>query len=243
MWDFIVKILSNSWVVGIGGGVISGIIVYLITAKLFNRKENTRYLEQINNANIDIIRSLKPYIAEKGLPEKEIIDAIILSTARKYKVKSEELYSIRVVCEELIREIVENVYVSSDKKQEYTQQLKEYLHNLNNERDKSLLITEIEKEIKNNSKINKVEYRNKFVSTLSIMFSILAATLTMFVTMFTDIKTLPSNPTHESEMILIVFAVTFFTLFLSMIFAMLLKYKEKANRENKKNKDEKPNDI
>lgn len=177
------------------------------------------------------------------MPEKEIIDAIILSTARKYKVKSEELYSIRVVCEELIREIVENVYVSSDKKQEYTQQLKEYLHNLNNERDKSLLITEIEKEIKNNSKINKVEYRNKIVSTLSIMFSILAATLTMFVTMFTDIKTLPSNPTHESEMILIVFAVTFFTLFLSMIFAMLLKYKEKANRENKKNKDEKPNDI
>jgi hypothetical protein len=233
MWESLANILSNSWVVGIGGGIISGIIVYLITAKFFNRKENTRYLEQINNANIDIIRSLKPYIAEKGLPEKEIIDAIILSTARKYKVKSEELYSIRVVCEELIREIVENVYVSADKKQEYTQQLKEYLCNLNAERNKSLLITEIEKEITNSTKIEKIDYRNKVVSTLSIMFSILAATLTMFVTILTDPTTFPSDPTHEIEKIFIVLAVTFFTLALSTVFVILLKYKDKAKRKEK----------
>ena len=43
---------------------------------------------------MDIIRTLKPYIVEKGLPEKEIIDAIILSTARKNKVKNDELYFI-----------------------------------------------------------------------------------------------------------------------------------------------------
>lgn len=239
MWDFIINILTNSWVVGIGGGVISGIVVYPITAKFFNRKENTRYLEQINNANIDIIRSLKPYIAEKGLPEKEIIDAIILSTARKYKVKSEELYSIRVVCEELIREIVENVYVSSDKKQEYTQQLKDYLHNLNIERDKTLLVTEIEKEITNSTQINKIEYKNKVISTLSVMFSLLATILTMFITWFVDASRFPSSPTYEIEIIVIVSAVTIFTLMLSLVFAILLKLKEKTKKTNKTNNSDK----
>ena len=102
MLDF----LQNQWVVGIGGGIISGIIVFFITKWLFQRKDNSKYLEQIANANLDIIRTLKPYIAEKGLPEKEIIDAIISSTARKYKVKNDELYSIRIICEELIREII-----------------------------------------------------------------------------------------------------------------------------------------
>lgn len=111
MLDF----LQNSWVVGIGGGIISGIIVYIITNWMYKRKDNSKYLEQINRANTDIIHALKPYVAEKGLPEKEIVDAIIVSTARKYKVKSEELYSIRIICEELIREIVENVYVSVEK--------------------------------------------------------------------------------------------------------------------------------
>lgn len=65
---------------------------------------------------MDIIQALKPYVAERGLPEKEIVDAIIVSTARKYKVKCDELYSIRIICEELIREIVENVYVARREK-------------------------------------------------------------------------------------------------------------------------------
>ena len=69
MLDF----LQNQWVVGIGGGIISGIIVFFITKWLFQRKDNSKYLEQIANANLDIIRTLKPYIAEKGLPEKTIM--------------------------------------------------------------------------------------------------------------------------------------------------------------------------
>ena len=111
--------LRNQWVVGIGGGIVSGIIVYFITNWLYKRKDNSKYLEQIENANLDIIRTLKPYVAEKGLPSKEVIDAIIVSTARKHKVKSEELYSIRIICEELIREIIENAYVSSDKSKSF----------------------------------------------------------------------------------------------------------------------------
>ena len=240
MWEFLAKIFSNAWVVGIVGGIISGIIVYFITKWIFQRKDNSKYLELINNANMDIIRSLKPYIAEKGLPEKEIIDAIILSTARKYKVKSEELYSIRIVCEELIREIVENVYVSSDKKEEYTKHLKDYLHNLNVERDKSLLITEIEKEIKNSANISKIEYKKKLVSTLSVMISMMAAILTMFTTLLTDSFSFTSHLTNEMEIILIVTVVTISTLSLSMVLMMLLKFRDKVKDREKDDSQDNP---
>ncbi len=49
---------------------------------------------QINQANLDIIHTLKSYIAEKGLPDTEIINSIIASISRKYNVKESELFSI-----------------------------------------------------------------------------------------------------------------------------------------------------
>ena len=237
MRDFLVGFLSNAWVVGILGGIISGIIVYFITKWMFQRKDNSKHLEQISIANMDIIRALKPYIAEKGLPEKEIIDAIILSTARKYKVKSEELYSIRVVCEELIREIVENVYVSSDKKQEYTQQLKDYLHNLNAEKDKTILITEIEKELKANTNIDRMNYKKKFLYTLSTMMSFLAAILTMVVTLLSDQLPVMSDFTSQTEIIFIVLAVSMLTICTTLVFMSFLRLREKSNERNKANYD------
>lgn len=232
--------LQNQWVVGIGGGIVSGIIVYLITKWIFQRKDNSKYLEQINTANMDIIRTLKPYVAEKGLPEKEIIDAIILSTARKYKVKNDELYSIRIICEELIREIIENVYVSTDKKKEYSIQLKEYLHELSTEQDKSLLISDIQNEIKNTENTDKSEYRQKMTSILSVFISAFAATLTGFVTLL-----FPNGfswSTYNSELILIIIALPSLMIMFSFLIIsterLIKKTKEKETDKNKKNRED-----
>lgn len=238
MFDF----LQNQWVVGIGGGIVSGIIVYLITKWIFQRKDNSKYLEQINTANMDIIRTLKPYVAEKGLPEKEIIDAIILSTARKYKVKNEELYSIRIICEELIREIIENVYVSTDKKKEYSIQLKEYLHELSTEQDRTLLISDIQNEIKNTETTDKSEYRRKMTSILSASISAFAAILTGIATLlFTDSFSVFSWSTYNSELILIIIALPslmiMFTLMLILTERMIKKTKEKDNEKTKNRED------
>lgn len=238
MKEFFQNIFSNAWVVGIVGGIISGIIVYFITRWLFERKDKSKHLENINNANLDIIRLLKPYVAERGLPEKEIIDAIILSTARKYGVKSEELYSIRIICEEIIREIIENVYVSSEKKQEYTNNLKEYLHELNVERDKSLLITDLEKEIKNSMLSSKENYRKDFLSTLSMLLSILAATLTMTFSLLVEDSLFVGNLSHEAEQILIVLFTA--TISICLPFLLLISQKMKSKTKDKsKNRDSK----
>lgn len=107
---------QNPWVVGIFGGIISGVIVFFISNWIMNRKNNNEYERQIQLADLEIINMLKPYIAANGLPDKELLDAIIASIARKYKIKTDEMYSIKIFCEELIREIIGNVYVSNEKK-------------------------------------------------------------------------------------------------------------------------------
>ena len=176
-----VGFLQNEWVVGIGGGIVSGIIVFFITKVILQRKDDSKYLQQINQGNLDIIRALKPYISEKGLPQKEIVDAIIISTSRKYKVNSAELYSVRIVCEELIREIIENIYVSADKKKEYCVQLTDYLQSVNKEQDEVNTIADIQNEFKNKEFTERSESRRKMSTTISIIISLYTVLISIAV--------------------------------------------------------------
>lgn len=238
--------LQNAWVVGIGGGIISGMIVFFITNWIYKRKDNSKYLEQISRANSDIIHVLKPYVAEKGLPDKEIVDAIIVSIARKYNVKTEELYSIRIVCEELIREIIENVYVSSIKKQEYSMELNNYLRELSREEShKAFLISDIEKEIKNSTVRLKSDYRRKTADIVSTLVSI----FTGIVTFVLCIYKLPESSVPDmintfeiafniiKSLLIVVFAISFFAVAFIGFFDFPsgdLNVFEKTMRKNKK---------
>lgn len=188
---------------------------------------------------MDIIRTLKPYIAEKGLPEKEIIDAIISSTARKHKVKSDELYSIRVICEELIREIIENVYVSADKKKEYSLQLKDYLHQLNTGKDKSLLISDIQNELKNTSITVKSENRHNMTTIMSMFISVFTVILSVFSTfLFSDELFDGTKFTANVEFITAMVSIPMVTIAIAALLITiqrLLKdvYKQKDNLKKK----------
>lgn len=229
MLDF----LTNEWVVGIGGGIVSGIIVYYITNWLYKRKDNSKYLQQIDNANLDIIRTLKPYVTEKGLPSKEVIDAIIVSSARKYKVKSEELYSIRIICEELIREIMENAYVSSDKKQEFSQELSDYLHKMNMENHKSFLISDIEKEIKITNVAIKSHYQRQTTTMLSIMMAVFASVLTILTFVISMIE--PHAEILDPDIklpIIVAILVCFIEVIISYLISVYLRHSKKTKKSS-----------
>ena len=62
------EFLSNPWVLGIGGGVLSGLLVTLITRYFFSKRENREYLQKIATANNEIIYAIRPAIAEKLMP-------------------------------------------------------------------------------------------------------------------------------------------------------------------------------
>lgn len=119
--------LENPWTSGIGGGIISGFIVFYVTRWLLQRKDKRNYINSVHSANKQVIDFLKAYVVDKGLPDYQIVNAIISAAAREFSVKKEELYDVVVVCEELIKEIIGNVYVSGDQKQKYLEDLSLYM--------------------------------------------------------------------------------------------------------------------
>lgn len=138
--------LENPWTSGIGGGIISGFIVFYVTRWLLQRKDKRNYINSVHSANKQVIDFLKAYVVDKGLPDYQIVNAIISATAREFSVKKEELYDVVVVCEELIKEIIGNVYVSGDQKQKYLEDLSLYMEKVKKARCsiKSLDLNDLE---------------------------------------------------------------------------------------------------
>ncbi len=168
-------IFQNSWVVGIVTGIISGILVFFITKFFINRKDKTEYYRKVKSANDEVIAALKPYIADKGLPSLEVFDSLIASTARTHQVEQSDMYSIENYCEELIREIISDVYVSNDKKEQYTNSLAEYKRECTQKKTK----VELQKTI---SDIQLSEMKSKYNNRLSVYLS-------MFVALFGGLGT------------------------------------------------------
>ncbi len=168
-------IFQNSWFIGIATGIISGVLVFFITKFFMNKKDKTEYYQNVKNANDRVIAALKPYIADKGLPVPEVFDSLIKSTARTYQVQQEDMFSIENYCEELIREIISDVYVSNDKKEQYTNSLADY----KSESLKTKIDVKSEKAI---SDIKLSEMKSKYNSRLSLYLSMFVALFGSFAT-------------------------------------------------------------
>lgn len=200
------EFLQNPWVCGIGGGIISGIIVFYITKWLMGKKDNSLYLRQIQSANLEVISILKPYIADNGLPNEKIMSAIIASTARKYNVEINELYQIQVFCEELIKEIVENVYVSSEKKKEYTDQLANYISNISSTNNKEIgAIREV---------VARKDVGDRYRTILSATLAMMSMIITIFASLFIPMR--DSEPIFQN-----VFDKEWYMLFVIMMATLL----------------------
>jgi len=117
--------LNNPWLVGIGGSVISGIIVWFVTTKLLTRKVNKEYLRRIDQANNEILYSLRPSIAGGKYPKREIISAIISSSARKYELQEKDLMDMKEIGENIIKEVMDNSFLSPQQKNDLCNELLE----------------------------------------------------------------------------------------------------------------------
>lgn len=122
--DFGVDILYNPWVTGIGGGIISSLIVFFITKYCFTKKENKEYLQKIKTANNEIFYSIRPLIIEKKIPTIEILTAIRISLAQKYGLKKEDLYNELSLYNDLITDIMSNSFLTSEQKLDFCELLK-----------------------------------------------------------------------------------------------------------------------
>lgn len=215
---------------GIGGGIISGIIVFYITKWLMGKKDNSLYLRQIQSANLEVISILKPYIADNGLPNEKIMSAIIASTARKYNVEINELYQIQVFCEELIKEIVENVYVSSEKKKEYTDQLANYISNISSTNNKEIgAIREV---------VARKDVGDRYRTILSATLAMMSMIITIFASLFIPMR--DSEPIFQNVfdkewyMLFVIMMATLLATVPLMCTVMLKELKKKRNQREER---------
>lgn len=134
------NLLNNPWVSGIGGGIISGLIVYFVTTILFSRKQNKEYNQKLTTANNEILYTLRPLIAQKKIPAQDIITSTISSISRKYELDKRDLLDIPLLVDELIREVVENSFLTPDQKIDFCDKINELRLKVVNERTTEKLI-------------------------------------------------------------------------------------------------------
>lgn len=169
-------LLSNVWVIGIGGGILSGLIVSIITRIIFSGKNNKEYSQKIMSANHEILYALRPNISEESMPKAEIIRALIQSTARKYEVEPSDLFSLEELASELVKEVMDSSFILPEMKKRYCEQLIP-LMDLGSDNVK----------LKAQPELAIQQYRSQAIAVLSGSLGLITAVSTLMLNVFPDI--------------------------------------------------------
>ncbi|MEZ9823060.1 hypothetical protein AB4238_20975 [Shewanella sp. 10N.286.45.A1] len=167
------EVFNNEWVIGIGGGILSGLIVTLITRYLFSKKDNREYSQKVDAVNKEVVYALRPGISEGHIPDMEVLLSLINATARKYKVNKNDTYQAKQIAEELIKEIMDSSFISSETKKSYCETL---AHLVNEEKSVDKPLVEA-----NELKAVQSDYRRKQTEIMSVVLGLTAAIGTMLV--------------------------------------------------------------
>ncbi|CAA0121228.1 Uncharacterised protein [BD1-7 clade bacterium] len=228
------EILNNAWVIGIGGGVLSGLLVTLITRYIFSKKDDKEYVQKLAAVNKEVVYALRPGISEGHIPDEEVLSSLINASARKYKVSRDDVFRPKQIAEELIKEIMDSSFISSDTKKNYC----ETLAHLIKEKEREEEASDSEAAEKIERKISESDYRERLVTRMSAILGLTAAMGTVSVT-------LGSNSSGGISKILDLavpsLSVVFATMvaMLSMVIAMKLKglnNDDSSKDDNKSNK-------
>ena len=222
MWQF----LNNPWTIGIGGGVLSGLFVTLITRYLFSRRENREYLQKIITANHEILYAIRPGISEGIIPSQDVIDALIAATAQKYGVDVRDLYNSSEISDVLIKEVMDSSFLSAAAKSEFCERLAQLKPKVSPKK----IISEPSELPKRISEIS--DYRRKMVTMMSMMLGLVAGLMTVIVSL-TDLKNLDILlPT------LLTILAAFFVTYISWMFRIIERKKKERSIEIDNSKDD-----
>lgn len=111
------NILTSEWTIGIGSSIIASFLIGLF----WNLKRNKEYNQKILRANSEILNAAKSIIVDNTRFSYESAKAMIFSTARKLKLNLNDIYNVEELCQDLITDIMNNSFLTSDRKVELTQ--------------------------------------------------------------------------------------------------------------------------
>lgn len=219
MWD----LLNNSWVVGVVGGLISGLLVWLITTKLFKSKQTREYTHKVITVNGELIYSLRSGISQRKLPSLDVLNALKQATARKYSVDVNDIYTNKQLAEELIKEIMDSSFIPVDSKDSFFELLNPLLNEMLPQQQE-----EVEK-----SNLKRLENRNDAFQAISMILAIFVASSTFLNVIWQPLQI--EKETLFGLMTSVFFPVmsTMMAIFVTMI---ALKLKLKIQAEEAANK-------
>lgn len=219
--ELIKNFFNNQWVINIGTGLIVYIVTTAVSRIILNKATNREKQKQIENANNEVIRILKPYVVEKNVLNENIIMCIIKSVARKYNVHFKEIFNVIEICEELTREILENSYLDNEKKIEYISHLDDIM-----EENKSKV------ELKENLNVflkkayQTIEHKNKLYNILSLYMSFIVMFISIFVTIFSKSEYNKIFSISEPVLISMLIIITEISMLLSLLYIKKKNYKK-----------------
>lgn len=214
-----VDLLLNNWIIGIVGGLISALLYSLIS---FIFKKFSK-INDIKKANNEILNLLKPYVIDRGFPEIEIVEALIKATARKYNISSKQMFSISDLCEELIKEITESIYITYEKKNEYNQDLANYKKMIE-AKNGGYFLTET---LKINEQISILE---KLSALLTITMSTVGSVLILSFTLKERLEKKSFNIKEAQKL----FLISLFLLMVYLLVMLIIKHISRRERGRKR---------
>lgn len=197
------ELINNPWTVGIGGGILSGLGVTLITRLFLGKKDDREILERINAANKELIYAIRPCIAEGSIPTIGVVESLIDASARKYRLDTSKLLTPKQLIDDLMKEVMDSSFISAATKAEYCKKLDELFQN-----HKIATTAEIEGDVmfsrRNYSLSHELEfshvkearyteYRQKLLSLASVMMGVMAAIMTASFAFFDVFKSTSST--------------------------------------------------
>ena len=176
--------LNNPWVIGIGGGILSGLVVTFFSRLILSRRDSGEYTQKLHVANREVIYALRPGVSEGHVPGRSVVLSIINATGRKYSVDTGDMMTPEQISEELTKEIMDSSFISAGIKQEYCKQLAP-LTDL-----ESVLVGETEHGSRpwTTARSNLADYRRRMVALLSVMMGATTAIMTMSLTISDDLS-------------------------------------------------------
>jgi len=219
--------LNNPWVIGIGGGILSGLFVTLITRYLFSKRDNREYVQRIVTANQEILYAVRPGISEGVIPTSDVVGALIKTTASKYGVAQDDVYSPSQLADVLVKEVMDTSFLSAQAKAEFCAKLAQL-------RPQPIVNTRGEPKIEESRRPTPelAEYRQRMVAMMSGMLGLLAGVLTGSVALLSWFK--DSHLQFDSKNLIVALptALTLVVAFLATYFTWAIRAIERKKREH-----------
>jgi hypothetical protein len=247
------EILNNPWAVGIGGGILSGLAVTVITRVFLEKKDDRELLERVTAANKELIYAIRPCIAEGSIPSLGVIDSLIAATSRKYRLPSEKLSTSRQLIDDLIKEVMDSSFISASTKADYCAKLNSIFETpvvqptAASGREDSAVVTLVQKASRDiDRELRYKEYRQRLLSMASMMMGLMAAVMTVtfaFLDIFKDKeKTITLEPLKVLLPVMATIMAVTVTVFATRVASRISTRRVEKKRDHTEDDDDVPKD-